>query len=58
MKLGRAPIAGDKNAPVKVVIWSDFECPFCSRVNPSINQIKKEYGDKVVVAFKRLEKVA
>ena len=52
VKLGRAPIAGDKNAPVKVVIWSDFECPFCSRVNPSINQIKKEYGDKVVVAFK------
>ncbi|MEQ8569759.1 MAG: thioredoxin domain-containing protein [Deltaproteobacteria bacterium] len=52
VKLGRAPIVGNKNAPVKVVLWSDFECPFCGRVNPSIEQIKKEYGNKVVVAFK------
>ena len=50
--LGRAPLYGSKAAPVKLVVWSDFECPFCSRVNPSIEQVKKEYGDKVSVAFK------
>jgi protein-disulfide isomerase len=50
--IGRAPSQGPKNAPIKVVMWSDFECPFCGRVNPSIEQLKKEYGDKVQIAFK------
>ena len=52
IKIGNAPVYGSKNAPVKIVIWSDFECPFCSRVNPSIAQVKKEYGKKVAVSFK------
>lgn len=50
--IGKAPTYGPKNAPVKVVVYSDFECPFCGRVNPSLDQIKKEYGDKVQMAFK------
>ena len=52
VELGRAPVKGDKNAPVKIVVWSDFECPFCGRVNPALEQVKKEYGNKVAVAFK------
>ena len=50
--IGKAPTTGGKAAPVKVVVWSDFECPFCGRVNPSLERIKKEYGDKVSVSFK------
>ena len=50
--IGRAPTQGKKNAAVKVIVWSDFECPFCGRVNPTIEKIKKEYGDKVSVSFK------
>ena len=50
--IGRAPTMGPKSAPIKVVMWSDFECPFCGRVNPSVEQLKKEYGDKVQFAFK------
>jgi protein-disulfide isomerase len=52
IELGRAPIDGKKDAPIQVVMYSDFECPFCGRVNPSIEQVKEKYGDKVVVAFK------
>ncbi|MEE2903462.1 MAG: thioredoxin domain-containing protein [Myxococcota bacterium] len=52
IKIGNAPVYGSKSAPVKIVIWSDFECPFCSRVNPAIEQVKKEYGKKVAVSFK------
>ena len=52
IKLGKAPVAGNKGAPIKVVVFSDFQCPFCGRVNPSIDKMKKEYGDKVAVAFK------
>jgi len=52
IELGKAPVQGDPKAPVKVVMYSDFQCPFCSRVNPSIEKLQEEYGKKVVVAFK------
>jgi protein-disulfide isomerase len=47
-----AHVKGPAQALVTIVEWSDFQCPFCSRVNPTIDQISKEYGDKVRVAFK------
>ena len=52
VKIGNAPTFGSADAPVKVVVFSDFECPFCGRVNPSIERIKKEYGSKVSISFK------
>jgi protein-disulfide isomerase len=45
-------IKGNKNAPVTIVEFSDFQCPFCSRVNPTIKKIFETYGDKVRVVFK------
>ncbi|MBI2375583.1 MAG: thioredoxin domain-containing protein [Deltaproteobacteria bacterium] len=50
--LGRAPLKGDPKAPIKVIVFSDFECPFCSRVEPSLKQLEQEYGKKVAFAFK------
>lgn len=47
-----APIKGSPNAPVTIVEFSDFECPFCKRVLPSIEQILKEYDGKVKLAFR------
>jgi protein-disulfide isomerase len=47
-----AHVKGSQQALVTIVEWSDFQCPFCSRVNPTMEQIAKEYGDKVRVAFK------
>jgi protein-disulfide isomerase len=43
---------GNKNAKITIVEFSEFQCPFCSRVNPTISRIMKEYGDKVRVVFK------
>jgi protein-disulfide isomerase len=42
-----APSKGGRNAQVVIQIFSDFECPFCGRVVPTIDQVLKEYGDKV-----------
>jgi len=37
-------IKGDPNAPVTIVEWSDFECPFCARFyTETLSQIEKEY---------------
>ena len=42
-----APSKGGANAKVVIQEFSDFQCPFCSRVNPTVAQVVKEYGDKV-----------
>jgi protein-disulfide isomerase len=47
------PTWGNADAPVTIVEFSDFQCPFCSRVGDTINQIKKTYGpDKVRIVWK------
>ena len=47
------PTYGDfANAPVKIVEFSEFACPYCSRVNPTIDQVKETYGDKVALVFR------
>ena len=47
-----APIRGPKYAKVTIVEWSDFECPFCARVNPTVEQIMKEYKGSVRLVFR------
>jgi protein-disulfide isomerase len=43
---------GDKKAPVVMVEFADYQCPYCQKVNPQIQQLKKEYGDALTVIFK------
>jgi protein-disulfide isomerase len=52
--VGSAPIRGNKDAQVTIVAFSDFQCPFCNRVNPTLAQVQQTYGDKVRLAFKHL----
>ena len=52
--IGSAPARGPASAPVKIVEWSDFQCPFCRRAGPTLDQIEKEYGDKVQIVFKHM----
>jgi protein-disulfide isomerase len=49
-----APIKGAKDALVTIVQFSDFQCPFCSRVEPTIDQVMKEYAGKVRVAWRNM----
>ena len=42
--LAGAPVKGPDDAVVTIVEWSDFQCPFCNRVSPTLAQIEKEYG--------------
>jgi protein-disulfide isomerase len=46
------PSKGPDDALVTIVQWSDFQCPFCSRVEPTIDQILKDYPNKVRVVWR------
>jgi protein-disulfide isomerase len=48
-----SPAKGPADAPVTIVEFSDFQCPFCSRVLPAIEETVKTYGDQVRVVFRQ-----
>ena len=45
------PMKGPANAKVTIVEFSDFQCPFCGRVMPTLQQIEKNYGNDVRIVF-------
>jgi len=49
-----APRLGPENAPVRLVEFADYQCPYCAKVNPHIAKLREEFGDKVSVYFKDL----
>jgi protein-disulfide isomerase len=48
----KAPSKGSAGAKVVIQEFSDFQCPFCGRVNPTIAQLMKDYGDKVQIVWR------
>lgn len=47
-----APIRGAANAPVTLVEFSDFHCPFCKQVLPTLTQLLARYPGKVRLVFR------
>ena len=48
-----APVQGTVDAPVTVVVFSDFECPFCARAAKTVTELAKRYAGVARIAFKQ-----
>ena len=52
MDLKGRPVRGNKDAKVTVVVYDDFQCPYCSRMHQTVLDALKSYGDKIKVVYK------
>ena len=49
---GDGPWTGAKRPKVTIVEWSDFQCPYCARVEPTLKQILETYKDDVRLVWR------
>src|SRR6185503_7894803 len=43
---GDSPARGPANAPIELIEFSDFQCPYCLRADPTVRQVMATYGDR------------
>ena len=46
------PSLGPENAPVTIIEFSEFQCPYCAQVQPTLKKLKERYGDRIRVVFR------
>ena len=51
--VGGAPLRGPPRAPVTVVVFSDFECPFCARATATLRELEEAFSGKLRIAYKQ-----
>lgn len=51
--IGNSPVRGEKNAPVIITEFSDFQCPYCAQLEPTISDVLKAYPKEVKLVFKQ-----
>ena len=51
--IGYAPAKGPDDAPITIVTFSDFECPFCRRVQETLERVDEEYAGQVRWVFRQ-----
>jgi protein-disulfide isomerase len=44
---GRASRGGGKDAPIQIIAFSDYECPYCRDAEDTLKQVLEKYGDKI-----------
>jgi protein-disulfide isomerase len=44
---GRQSRGGGKDAPIVIIAFSDFECPYCKMGENTVDQVREKYGEKI-----------
>lgn len=46
------PAKGPADAPIELIEFSDFECPYCLRARPAVDQVLSTYGDRIRFVYR------
>lgn len=52
LPVAHSPVKGNKNAPVTIIEFSDFQCPYCSQLQATLNDVLQAYPKEVKLVFK------
>jgi protein-disulfide isomerase len=52
ISMGNTPARGAANAPVTLLEYADYECPYCQQIQPVIEKLEAEYKGKIAFAYK------
>jgi predicted DsbA family dithiol-disulfide isomerase len=52
VEIAGAPRLGPENAPVQLVEFADYECPYCQKVHPELTKLREKMGDRVALVYK------
>jgi protein-disulfide isomerase len=46
------PVRGNPSAPVRIIEYADYECPYCQQIQPALDKLSAEYKDKLAFGYK------
>jgi protein-disulfide isomerase len=52
VEAGNSPRLGSDKAPVQIIEYADYECPYCQKVAPDLIRLKEQFGDQVSFVYK------
>lgn len=45
-------VQGSVNAPIEIIEYADFQCPYCGKAYHIVKEIQKKFGDKIKYVFR------
>ncbi|HEY7097135.1 MAG TPA: thioredoxin domain-containing protein [Terriglobales bacterium] len=52
VNVANSPVRGNKEAPILLVEFADYQCPYCQKVNADLGKLKQEFGDRLALVYK------
>jgi protein-disulfide isomerase len=52
VKAGNSPAKGPANAPIELIEFADFQCPYCLAVSPTLKKVLDTYGDRIRFVYR------
>jgi protein-disulfide isomerase len=49
---GNSPVKGAASAPIELIEFADFECPFCIQASPTVKRVLDTYGDRIRLVYR------
>jgi protein-disulfide isomerase len=52
VELTHSPVRGNRDAPVVLVEFADYQCPYCQKIHSDLEKLQKEYGNRLAFVYK------